>query len=376
MKKTISSIFAAVSAIMLFSGCDNAEYKVIGNIVYLSDADGVTKAATYTVEDGVDIPLSVRLAQKTDRDVSVSLEFSQADLDAYNGDNGTEYVCLDGLPSDASVTIPAGSISATYVLHVDDYAAEGTTYAVPVRLGEVRDGDVMVSAGQGHFIYVLSKPLIVSVPVMTGTGSEGTGVIAGGEWGFEVDSWTFEAWIRMSAYSTNNQSFFRTGAANPGNIFMRFGDANGPFNYIQVKIYGGQVQTASDLVAGRWYHWAMVYDGNVFTIYRNGEKDVEYTPTKPSRMVMEYARMMDTGYMFRDECSISQARFWKTARTQSEIQSNMYYEINPENPGLIAYWPMDEGSGSTFRDISGNGRDMVAADGVVLRWEDGVRFDK
>ena len=167
MKKTISSIFAAVSAIMLFSGCDNAEYKVIGNIVYLSDADGVTKAATYTVENGVDIPVSVRLAQKTDRDVSVSLEFSQADLDAYNGDNGTEYVCLDGLPSDASVTIPAGSISATYVLHVDDYAAEGTTYAVPVRLGEVREGDVMVSAGQGHFIYVHRKYPFIRIRCVT-----------------------------------------------------------------------------------------------------------------------------------------------------------------------------------------------------------------
>ena len=44
MKKTISSIFAAVSAIMLFSGCDNAEYKVIGNIVYLT-------YSTYTFVD-------------------------------------------------------------------------------------------------------------------------------------------------------------------------------------------------------------------------------------------------------------------------------------------------------------------------------------
>lgn len=31
----------------------------------------------------------------------------------------------------------------------------------------------MVSSGHGKFVYVLSKPLIVSVPVMKGVGSEG-----------------------------------------------------------------------------------------------------------------------------------------------------------------------------------------------------------
>ena len=36
---------------------------------------------------------------------------------------------------------------------------------------------------------------------------------------------------------------------------------------------------------------------------------------------------------------------------------------------------MDDKNGNIFRDISGNGRDMTAADGVIQRWEDGIRFD-
>ena len=375
MRKIFSLILTAASAIVMFYGCDNAEYKIIRNSVYLSDADGITKSRTLTVEGELDIPITVRLAQKVDSDVTVSLVFSQEDLDIYNSANSTEYQCMEDLPSDVTVTIPAGSITANYTLHVGDYAASGVTYAIPVRLDNVNNGDVMVSSGQGKFVYVLSKPLIVSVPVMKGVGSEGTGVIAGGEWGFEVNAWTFEAWIRMSGYNTNNQSFFRSGTTNPGNIFMRFGDSNRPFNYLQVKLYGGEVKTEANLEAGKWYHWAMVYDGTTFTIYRNGEKDVEFQPTRPAKMVMEYARMMDTGSMFRDECSISQARFWKVARTQTEIQANMYYEVNPDNSGLIAYWPMDDKNGNIFRDISGNGRDMTAADGVIQRWEDGIRFD-
>lgn len=362
---------------MLIAGCDNAEYKVMGNSIYLADADGKSTASTITVENGADIVINVRLAQKAAADVSVALEFNPEDIDEYNEMNGTEYRCLAGLPQDVAVTVPAGSVSASYMLHVDDYAAEGITYAVPVRLGEVIQGDVRASSGQGKYVYVLAKPLIVSAPVMSGAGMEGTGVVAGGEWGFEVETWTFEAWIRMSGFSANNQGFFRSGTTNPGNIFMRFGDANGPFNYLQVKLFGGQVETAKDLVAGQWYHWAMVYDGTAFTIYRNGTKDVSFTPSAPASIVLEYVRFIDTGAaFFKDECTMSQVRFWKTARTETEIKANMYYEVSPQNPNLIAYWPMNEGQGSVFKDITGNGHDAVAADGVICRWEEGIRFDK
>ena len=223
MRKIFSLILTAASAIVMFYGCDNAEYKVIRNSVYLSDADGITKSRTLTVEGELDIPITVRLAQKVDSDVTVSLVFSQEDLDIYNSANSTEYQCMEDLPSDVTVTIPAGSITANYTLHVGDYAASGVTYAIPVRLDNVNNGDVMVSSGQGKFVYVLSKPLIVSVPVMKGVGSEGTGVIAGGEWGFEVNAWTFEAWIRMSGYNTNNQSFGRDMTAADG-VIQRWED--------------------------------------------------------------------------------------------------------------------------------------------------------
>lgn len=33
---------------------------------------------------------------------------------------------------------------------------------------------------------------------------------------------------------------------------------------------------------------------------------------------------------------MSQVRLWKVARTESEIANNMYFEVNPKNPNLIA----------------------------------------
>jgi hypothetical protein len=84
---------------------------------------------------------------------------------------------------------------------------------------------------------------------------------------------------------------------------------------------------------------------------------------------------------FPDLCAMSQMRLWKTAISQSQIKNNMYYEIDPANPGLIGYWPMNEGSGNVFKDITGNGHDATAsvtASGAstVQRWEHGVRFDR
>ena len=52
----------------------------------------------------------------------------------------------------------------------------------------------------------------------------------------------------------------------------------------------------------------------------------------------------------------------------------MYFAINAKNPDLIGYWPMDEGSGNTFKDITGNGHDAVAGDGIVNSWIPNVDF--
>ena len=387
MSKRISIIALALSA-LAFAGCNNAEYKVTPNSIYLTDADGQVKSKIISLDGGADITLTARLAQKTDEDVTVPVLFQQSDLDEFNSLNGTEYQMLpDGmLPSELTLTIPAGEISASETLHINDFEGEGS-YAVPVRLGNAVSGNVPTSTGQGKFLYALAKPLIVSVPVMKGAGQEGvSGIFAAPSdpWGLELDAWTFEAWIKMNGYDSNNQAFFESGAATPNNIFMRFGDANSPYNYLQVKVLNGQIDTDRDLEPNVWCHWAMVYDGTTFTIYRNGQVDKSSTPQRPTtpsgKMPIDKATIIVTGAnWFVNECMMSQARFWKVARSQSEIQANMYYAVNANNPNLIAYWPMDEGEGTgdgaVLHDISGNGHDATSAGNIIQHWEHNVRFD-
>jgi hypothetical protein len=371
----LSSLMIALSAFFLI-GCENAEYKAQSNSLYITDAAGTNNATTVTMDDGADINVVVRLAQKVMEDVEVEIQFSPELLAEYNATSGTEYEVLpaDMLPKNATVIIPAGEISANYRLHVDDFVTNGITYAIPLTLGNVIKGNIVKSKAQSKFIYVLAKPLNVSVPVLRGNAGNVT-TLPETDWGITVDAWTLEAWVRMG-YSINNQAIFTSGS-NDHEIYIRFGDANRPYNYLQIKSLGGQKQTASDLEANTWYHWAFVYNGTTLTIYRNGKQDTFFDPPAPKggSVRFDFMKIVDSGSYFRNNCAMSQVRLWKVARTESEIANNMYFEVNPKNPNLIALWPMDEGDGTSFRDATGNGHNATS-NGALQRWEHNIRFDK
>jgi Concanavalin A-like lectin/glucanases superfamily len=55
--------------------------------------------------------------------------------------------------------------------------------------------------------------------------------------------------------------------------------------------------------------------------------------------------------------TVDEVRVWDYARTQDEILSTLYVSLNGDEPGLIGYWPLDEGSGQIAADKSEHGRD-------------------
>jgi hypothetical protein len=51
---------------------------------------------------------------------------------------------------------------------------------------------------------------------------------------------------------------------------------------------------------------------------------------------------------------IAEVRIWNIARTQTEIQSDMFTQLSGTETGLVGYWPFDEGSGMIVNDHSEN----------------------
>jgi hypothetical protein len=388
VKKSCRLLFALcfLSFFAGFTACEDADYKISGNSVYITDAATSAKSAVVSMEAaGADINVIVRLAKQTDRDVKVKLALDSTILKQFNADNNTNYLVAPAnyfhwVDSTVAI-IPAGEIGVTMRVHVDNFDTKGKRYAVPVVLQSVIQGGVALSASQSRFIYSIAKPLVTSVPVMRAVDKLGVQAAPTTPWGITTPQWSLEMWVRMSGYSINNQCIFD----NRNEIYIRFGDANRPFNYMQIKFNddGGR-ETQKNLVANTWYHWAFVYDGKTLILYRNGEEDFRFEyPPVPGGVVHfdELWWISSSPAYFRDLCAMSQMRLWKSAISQSQIKNNMYYEIDPTNPNLIGYWPMNEGSGNIFKDITGNGHDATASvtaagDSTVRKWEHNVRFDK
>lgn len=109
------------------------------------------------------------------------------------------------------------------------------------------------------------------------------------------------------------------------------------------------------------------------SIYINGVLDVTLQ-TKGGPVRFDKMNMVSSGSYFRNNCQMAQVRLWKSAISQTQIQSNMYFAVKPADPNLISYWKMDEGKGNAFVDCTGHGYDLVA--GGTLVWKEHVRFDK
>lgn len=112
-----------------------------------------------------------------------------------------------------------------------------------------------------------------------------------------------------------------------------------------------------NLETNRWYHVAGTYDGSNLKIYVDGVLQGT-TPANISigntgSLSIGYHNMTDWEYFV--DGIMDEIRIWNVARTQNEIQANMYRTLIGNEPGLVGYWRLDEGSGQVVVDYSNNG---------------------
>ncbi len=109
------------------------------------------------------------------------------------------------------------------------------------------------------------------------------------------------------------------------------------------------------LLTFRWKTDALSTDA--LKLYVNGilqaSIDVSGTLTTSEGVVINLGENPTwTGRLFNGV--MDEVRVWEVARTEQEIQENMTIELTGSETGLIAYYPMNEGTGTTVSDASGN----------------------
>lgn len=182
---------------------------------------------------------------------------------------------------------------------------------------------------------------------------------------FGTGSFTIEFWIK-----TNNSSSTALGLINKKAnstssgwvLFFKNGQIGTKVNSNSTQWWG----VAGNLNDNVWHHVAIVFyaysddiDGDLWqgTAYFDGQNSgsiifTRTTVTNSESLLISkhYSGGYFSGYL-------EEIRIWNTARTETQIQSNMHSQISGSASGLVAYWRFNESSGSSANDETSNNND-------------------
>jgi len=172
---------------------------------------------------------------------------------------------------------------------------------------------------------------------------------------------TMMLWVKQDQATGSNEGIFgfgETGGSEASETFEFYNDNSG----IRVHYASGSSGGTTNLGQSVWRHLCATHDGSTVSIYIDGVLD--HTDSKTLSTVADFCRIGANSYDSSPgeyfDGSISNIKVFNIALTQSQIQE-LY--SNPEqqlatgvsSSNLKLDLPMQEGSGSTVYDGSGNG---------------------
>jgi len=190
---------------------------------------------------------------------------------------------------------------------------------------------------------------------------------------------TIEAWINAYEWNSNIWGGVIVGkqGTNPDKGYCFTAGENGRVEFT-VSINEGwkAVSTPALLGTNAWYHIAGVYTGTQVMLYINGQliqtEDAIGELTHGTGVVMNLGDNPTWPGRFWNG-RLDEIRIWEVARTEAEIQANMSVELSGTESGLVAYYPMNEGSGNVLGDASGNENDGQLVNMDDTSWVEGFQ---
>ena len=174
---------------------------------------------------------------------------------------------------------------------------------------------------------------------------------------------TFEAWIKGDENEQpEHPTIFSnrgTDAFDGGLLFFIHGKWGGSktkmlcvqLNAINLIIINNGTFDGS-LLDNNCHHVAVTKRGNLISFYADGVLFGTETYNSPVSISTDNPLWIgqDKATNNTFDGTISQCRIWNVARTEREIFDNQFVSIEGNEPGLIAYWEMNDGEGELLRD--------------------------
>ena len=373
MKLNNLIITAIAGFSMILSGCqkNDENEQHYDNKLFIS-ASNFTKEILFKAGDmNVETSLSVAIAKPEGRDIKVTMSPAPELLSTYKLAYYDDSAVL--LPEEhysmpeTSTTIQSGSIVSPEL--PIEFINTGnldinTTYVLPVTIKSVEGIGVLQSAKTYYYVFRGASLINVVCNISRNRAYPD----------FNNDSKfnnltqnTMEILFKANSFPNT----LNTLMGIEGHYLLRIGDANIPSNQLQVASTNSCTSADLQLESNTWYHVAVTFDRGNVKVYINGIEKASGSVGKTSISLgakhtneEDGSRCFWIGYSYKDDRYfdgvVSEARIWNRVLTAEEIQAtNHFYTVEPESDGLIAYWKLDEGSGTVAKDYSVSGYDLT-----------------
>jgi hypothetical protein len=169
-------------------------------------------------------------------------------------------------------------------------------------------------------------------------------------------AYTIEAWVKPNSIlgADGIVGWGNYGSTNEVNAF-RF---NGPTQLINYWWGSDLVVNIPNVLDGNWHHVVATFNGTTRSIYMDGVLRGSDAPTGHNVTItnnLTIAKTCPTCGVELLNGAMDEVRIWNVGRTQAQILATMNATIPVNTPGLAAYYRMDEETGTTTTDNTGNG---------------------
>jgi PKD repeat protein len=144
-------------------------------------------------------------------------------------------------------------------------------------------------------------------------------------------------------------------------------------------LWDGGVGAGTRFIAdGRWHHVAYVVDADGGRVYVDGSLANTHAwvgtpaPVTSSVPLRFGVYLGGSGAYFNGR--LDEVTLWNRVLTAAEVNAAMNFKQTGLEPGLIGFWPFDEGAGETATDATGLGHDGALLNGPVWAPSDAPLF--
>ena len=375
------TLLASSCLLLLIMGCSKADF---GKNVILAGGTETSPIVKFAVAGTpATYSVSATATQKASEDINVTFALDTGAVTAYNKEHKTTYFAAPDAAikiSGLSSVIKAGSSASTPVIVTivsTSPLKDGRSYLIPLTIKTISGGDMSVLESSRTIFLRIAR--IIGFPALSMNNSNAATTGTPGTRGrfnacalFDpanpvlLSNFTFEIKNLIYAFrggdgNTNPQPIQSliswTDQMETTSIGLRYGELGNPNNSLQLIGSAGQA-FAYGFNSNQWYTISLTYDGNKCVMYVDGNPVAE-TPSTAA-FVLRFSRLTFGqtwgGYDTKQYVNgrIAECRVWNRSLTSSEIKLNLC-GADPNSPGLLAYWKLNDGSGSTFRNSAPSG---------------------